>query len=81
MAWKESVTISNENQFTSFYMSGSWRRYGVFIVNFENISHIVLVFFIVDFEQLNASWEKGNLQFILCCLGMNMFIQIGWRKI
>ena len=31
-----------------------WSRSGVFIVNHEQISHIVLVF-LVDFEQVNAS--------------------------
>ena len=34
-----------------------WRRSAVFIVNFEHISHLCLVFSIVDFEQLNVSWE------------------------
>ena len=29
---------------------------GVFIVNFEHISHLVLVFFIDNFEQVNAGW-------------------------
>ena len=33
-----------------------WRYYGDFIVSFVQISHIVLVFFTVDFEQVNASW-------------------------
>ena len=33
-----------------------WRRSGVFIVNFEYISHLSLVFFVVDFEQTNISW-------------------------
>ena len=30
-----------------------WRRSRVFIANFEQISHIVLLFKIVDFEQVN----------------------------
>ena len=35
-----------------------WRRSGVFIVNFELISYLVLVFLsIVNFEQVNAGWE------------------------
>ena len=34
-----------------------WCRSGIFIVNFEQISHIVLVF-IVDSEQANAGWDK-----------------------
>ena len=36
-----------------------WRRSGVFIVNFEDISHLVLVCVsIVNFEQENAGWKK-----------------------
>ena len=31
----------------------------VCIVNFENISHLVLVF-IINFEHVNASWVVGN---------------------
>ena len=34
-----------------------WHRSGVFIVNFEYISHLVLVFLFVNFEQVNAGWE------------------------
>ena len=32
---------------------GQWRHFVVFIVNFEHISHLVLVFL---FEQVNAGW-------------------------
>ena len=32
-----------------------WRRSGVFIVNFEHTSHLVLVVSIVYFEQVNVS--------------------------
>ena len=32
-----------------------WRRTGVFIVNFEHISHLVLI---VNFEQVNAGWDS-----------------------
>ena len=35
-----------------------WRRFGILIVNFEHISQLVLVFSIVNFEQVNAGW--GN---------------------
>ena len=34
-----------------------WRRSAVFIVNFEHILHLSLVFSIVDFKQVNFSWE------------------------
>ena len=32
-----------------------WHRSGVFIVNFEYISHLALPFSIVNFEQVNAA--------------------------
>ena len=34
-----------------------WRRSGIFIVKFQHISHLLLVFFIVNFEQLNADCD------------------------
>ena len=33
------------------------RRSGVFIVNFEHISHLVSSVSIVNFEKVNASWD------------------------
>ena len=36
---------------------GQWRPSGAFIVNFEQISHIVLVFLLFGFEQVNADWN------------------------
>ena len=38
-----------------------WRRSGVFIVNFEHISHLVLMGFFVNFEQENAGWDLTKL--------------------
>ena len=35
-----------------------WRRSGVLIIYFEQISHIVLVFSIADFEQVNVGWVE-----------------------
>ena len=29
----------------------------VFIINFEHISHLFLMFLLFDFEQVNVSWE------------------------
>ena len=34
-----------------------WHHSGAFIVNFEHILHLVLVF-IINFEQANADWEE-----------------------
>ena len=39
-----------------------WRRSGVFIVNFEDNSHIFYLF-IVYFEQVNADW-KYSIKFL-----------------
>ena len=40
-----------------------WRCSGAFIVNFEHISYLVLVFLsIVNFEQVNTSWVFCHLQ-------------------
>ena len=36
-------------------------RSGIFIVNFEHISHLFSSAFIVYFEQVNDSWETGAL--------------------
>ena len=33
-----------------------WRRFGVFIVNFEHISHLCSSVSIVNFEQVNDGW-------------------------
>ena len=35
-----------------------WRGFGVFIVNFELISHLFSSVFIVNFEQVNAGWHS-----------------------
>ena len=37
-----------------------WRRSSVFIVNFERISHLVLVFLLLTFEEVNAGWEAST---------------------
>ena len=58
--------VSNRNTVTRYEMCSKltiktperrqWRGSGVFIVNFEHISHLVLVVSIVNFEQVNAGW-------------------------
>ena len=35
-----------------------WRCFGGFIVNFEHISHLCSSVSIVNFEQVNAGWDK-----------------------
>ena len=41
-----------------------WRHFGVFIVNFEHISHLCSSVFIVNFEQLNTGWVDLLVTFI-----------------
>ena len=38
-----------------------WRRSGVFIVNFEHISHLAVS---INFEQVNASWKHAHRRLI-----------------
>ena len=49
------------------------RRSGVFIVNFEHISHLFLQFFYCHFEQVNVSWDERKLVFKL---SQNLFFDI-----
>ena len=37
---------------------GHWRRFGVFIVNFQHISYLCSRISIVNFEQVNAGWKE-----------------------
>ena len=37
-----------------------WHRSGVFNVNFEPISHLVLVFLLLNFEHVIAGWVSGK---------------------
>ena len=46
-----------------------WRRSGVFIVNFEHISHLVSI---VNFEQVNASWEITKHVQVIWIRGRNV---------
>ena len=39
------------------YIYIHWRCSGVFIVNFEHISHLDLMFLIVNFAQVNTGWD------------------------
>ena len=37
-----------------------WRRFGVFIVNFEHISHLRSSVSVVTFEKVNAGWVQNK---------------------
>ena len=43
------------------------RRSGIFIVNFEHILHLVLVFFI-NFEHVITDWDAWSIVFVYDCL-------------
>ena len=51
---KVSFTKTNTSAWVTFYVTFLWVS-GVFIVNFEHVSHLSSVS-IVDFEQVNVSW-------------------------
>ena len=40
---------------------GQWRRFGVFIVNFEHISHLCSSVSIVDFEHVIVGWNINKV--------------------
>ena len=42
-----------------------WQHSRVFIVNFEHISYLVLLFYIANFEQANLDWVKTSFLMIL----------------
>ena len=41
---------------------GHWRCSDIFIANFEHISHLVLMFLLLTFEQENAGWVTDTLK-------------------
>ena len=55
---RSKLTIGTLEQAVKYVQSSrrQCRRSGVFIVNFEHISHLVLVS-VVNFEQVNAGWD------------------------
>ena len=40
-----------------------WRRSGIFIVNFEHISHLFSSISIVNFEHVIAGWDSSSVDF------------------
>ena len=56
-------------------MKNARRRSGIFIVNFEHISHLVLVFLFVKFVQVNGGWISKHFG-IGHCRNSNYIINI-----
>ena len=65
------------------------RRSGVFIVNFEHILHLVLVFlyFCIYFEQVNAGWLEDwiHIQIFVCksfkCNAVSCIYYSEWHRV
>ena len=49
--------VNNEDTKTTQILKRNWRRFGVFIVNFEHISHLCSSVSIVNFEHVTAGWD------------------------
>ena len=47
--------VNSEDTKTARISKRHWRRFGVFIVNFEHISHLCSSVSIVNFDQVNDS--------------------------
>ena len=43
-------------------MKRKWRRFDVFIVNFEHIPHLVSITSFVNFEHVIAGWVKNKIR-------------------
>ena len=56
LTWSKSKVKALEKGL-KYFQSFHWRRSGVFIVNFEHISHLLLVFLLLTFEQVNVCWD------------------------
>ena len=52
--------VNNRNNRTRYQICSKLtiKTPGVFVVNFEHISYLVLVFLIVNFEKVYADWEE-----------------------
>ena len=75
-----SQLICSANQLTGFYMMGTLeRRSGVFIVNFEHISHLVLVFLLLTLNmQLPAGWE--HLYILLFTYSKVLYFKLNYHS-
>ena len=50
-----------------------WRRFGIFIINFEHISQLVLVFLLLTLSRLITYWEPINLLHCYCYHGLGFW--------
>ena len=57
-----------------------WRHSGVFVVNFEHVSHLVLSVFIVNFEQVNAGLKNKYSHYFVATLLKNFLKSFDFSK-
>ena len=63
-----------------------WRHFGVFIVDFEHISHLCSGVSIANFEQVNAGWDRNvescssTTKNIICPISQYLLLPnlVGW---
>ena len=55
-------------------------RFGVFTVKLEQISYI-FIYFIVDFEQVNADWDVSIADFKYSTFYMITFLTFRWCRL
>ena len=58
--WSHLLKKSLMENFIFLCSGCQWRRSGVFIVNFEHVSHLVLVFPSLTLSKRNAGWVAVN---------------------
>ena len=70
--------VNNRNNRTRYQICSKLtiKTPGVFIVNFEHISHHVLVFLIVNFEKVYADWEELLILGFLPIIWLSFLVQI-----
>ena len=65
------LRVNNRNTRT---LERQWRRFGVFIVNFEHISHLYSSVSIVNFDHVIAGWE---VLYILELYSIQKYLKLG----
>ena len=70
--------VNNRNNRTRYQICSKLtiKTPGVFVVNFEHISYLVLVFLIVNFEKVYADWEELLILGFLPIIWLSFLVQI-----
>ena len=57
-----------------------WRRSGIFIVNFEYISHLVLVFLLLTLRRQMPTGKYIRPSFKVCWMWIVLWIKLSWHS-